>query len=142
MNRSFNPLERPDRYDLRLETERHSEAASRAACVVPPMTPERQFQADLRNQKYGVACRLDQLYLSRREPSPAVVIDRDGRWLTLYDRHRICWSLTRGEGTRLTAEEALDLQRDFPLYLANTTIRSLTNEHPISIPLRRLGRAV
>jgi hypothetical protein len=30
----FNPLERPDRYDDRLETERHSEAASRAACGV------------------------------------------------------------------------------------------------------------
>ena len=38
-HRRFNPLERPDRYDDRLDTERHSEAASRAACGVESVYP-------------------------------------------------------------------------------------------------------
>ena len=36
----FNALERPDRYDDRLETERHSEAASRAAFGVGMPPPD------------------------------------------------------------------------------------------------------
>ncbi len=39
MNRRFESYDRPDRYDDRLETERYSEAASRAACGHSLSTP-------------------------------------------------------------------------------------------------------
>jgi hypothetical protein len=127
MTSRFDPLQRPDRYDLRLEDELYSEAASRAAFrrAVPRRTPEQQHQLDLNHQQYWLTCRLDKLYLARREPSPAVVIEREGRGLTLYDRMRVCFSLTPGEATRLTLDEAQALQTDFPIYLAGTIIRSI-----------------
>jgi hypothetical protein len=39
-DRLFDPLDRPDRYDDRLDTERYSEAASRAACGVESICPQ------------------------------------------------------------------------------------------------------
>jgi hypothetical protein len=127
-HRRFNALERPDRYDDRLDTERHSEAASRAASrrVVAPMTPEQRLAADLRNQEYLLEWQLDRLIgYGRPDPPHPVVIERDGRWLTLYDRNRICWSSTPNGGTRLSIDEARDFQAKCPLYLAGTTIVSL-----------------
>jgi hypothetical protein len=126
----FDPLERPDRYDDRLETERHSEAASRAAFLRPlaPLTTEERLAADLRNESWELGWRLERLLLSdnRLPPKYPVVIERDGCWLTLYDRFWICFSTKPGVGTRLTAEEALAFQAKFPVFLANTTVKELT----------------
>ena len=98
--------------------------ARHVAAQEEPRTPEEQLAVDLRIQRWRLIDRVERL-CARTEPHDAVLIESEGRGLLVHDRGRLVWCTEPGVGNRFTLAEALALQAEFPLYLADTKIRSL-----------------
>jgi hypothetical protein len=117
-NPRFDELSRPDRYDERLESERHSEAASLAACGVESVYPQGYHKptgAEIRQA------------IEAHERDMAI----GAAWSQSLDHRRHDPESFR---RYLLSPKYRDDHKNF--------VEAYDDVHQVSIPLHRLGRAV